>query len=276
MDGRETRSVLSVRVRGGDRLGEGEEVVTQIGELGGEVVLGARELDHQVDVAAAAETLHGIDLALDRLHAEQVLQESVRVGEADSVLAHDDIGVVATALAAASGVELGDDEFAWHWCALSCSPCGEDEAELGQETVVVVARFEDYSPEAELPVGAEDVALCRLLAAASGNAGVEGDELAARTVPGVDRGVHFGCACRDVDKAVVLGLGQGDDAVCDRIEAVRVEDAAALPLVPLDELTLGGGTLLSRQGPQVEGFPVAGAEEVVDSGRKRPVLEEFL
>lgn|GEM_PF-3940303 len=263
-------------VRRAELLGQSREVIAQLGELGGEVVLGTGEPDH---LANAAADLHGVDLALDRLHAEQVPQEGVGVGEVGGALVRVDVGTVLVATAAAGGVELGDDEVARLGRASSRPPRGENETELRLETAVPVARFEDHGPEAELPVGTEGVASRRLHAAASGSLGVEDDELAARAVLAVDPGVHVGRARRDVDEAVVLGLGQGDDAAGDGLDAGRVE-GAVLSLVPLCELALGRGTPLGGQGLRVEGLLVAVAERAVDVGlglgRERPGLDEAL
>lgn len=269
--------VLSVRVRGGELLRQGDKVVAEARKLGGKVVLGTREPDHLVDAAAG---LHGVDPALDRLHAEHVPQEGVGVGEVfGGTLVLVDVRVVLVATAVAGGVELGDDEVARLGRALSRPPRGENEAELGPGSVILVARFEDHGLEAELPIGAEGVASRRLHAAASGSLGVEDDELAARAALGVDSGVHVGCARCDVDEAVVLGLGQGDDAAGDGLDAGRVE-GAVLPLVPLGELTLGRVAPFGGQGLRVEGLPVAVTERAVDVGlglgRERPGLDEAL
>ena len=267
-----------MRVRGGELLSQSREVVAQLGELGGEVVLGAREPHRLADADAG---LHDADLALDRLHAEQVSQEGVGVGEILSgTLVRVDVSVVVGTATVSYGVELGDDKITRLGGALTCSPRWQNEAEFGLgPPVVTVARFEDHGPEAELPGGAEGVTPCRLHAAVSRGLGVEDDELAARAVLTVDPGVHVGCARRDVDEAVVLGLGQGDDAAGDGLDAGRIE-GAVLPLVPLGELTLGRGAPLGGQGLRVEGSPVTVTEHAVDVGRglrrERPGLDQVL
>lgn len=264
-------------VRGGELLGEGDEVVAQTGELGGEIVFGTGEPDDLVDAAAG---LHGADLTLDRLHAEHVPQEGVSVGKVLSdTLVRVDMGAVLVTAAVSGSVEFGDDEVARLGYALSPPPRGESETEFGLEPVVPVARFEDHSLEAELPVGTEGVASRWLHAAASGSLGVEGDELAARAVLAVDPGVRVGRARRDVDEAVVFGLGQGDDAAGDGLDTGRVE-GVVLPLVPFGKLTLGRGAPLAGQSLRVEGLPVAVAERAVDVGRslgrERPGLDQVL
>lgn len=108
---------------------------------------------------------------------------------------------------------------------------------------------------------------------------IKDDKLVARTVLVVDRAVHVGRARRDVDEAVVLSLGQGDDAAGDRLDAGCV-DLAVLRRHPLGELTLGRVSSFGSQSLRVEGRRVAVAERAVDVGlelgRERPGFNEVL
>lgn len=271
--------VLSVLVRGRELLGESDEVVAQLGKLGGKVGLGTGEPDALVDAAAHAVQP---ELAVRLGHAEQVLQAKVGVGDFGFghvlPLARQDGEDVPVAGAEAVGLDLREED-----CALADRlpvprPCGEDQGHGRCRPFVGVARFEDDGLKADLAIRTPRVAAVGLGAAAAGSRGVEGDELApGATVLIADTGVEARGAVRDVHEAVAVGLGQGDDTAGDGLDAGSVGGVVAA-LDPLGELTLGRIDTFGLDGLLVPVLSVAVPEAAVEVclglGRERSGLDE--
>lgn len=120
-------------VRGGELLSQGDEVVTQFGELGSEVVLGAGEPDHFVPIAGPGRV--DSNPSHDRLHTEQMLQGGIDVGTAFLPLICAHANVVSLTNTEAIGVRLDDGEVTPHELARQKltairAPCWEHKTEL--------------------------------------------------------------------------------------------------------------------------------------------------
>lgn len=263
-----------VLVRDAELLRQVDEVAAQLGKLGGKVPFSTGKADHLI---YAATGLHRTDSLVDLLHPEQVLQERVGVGEVLATFVCEDVGAVPVADTETSRIELGDDEVTRLGCAATRSPSGNDKAQFGFGAVVAVSGLEDDSSEAKaITVESEDVASLWLHTATPWRLRIEDDELVMRTAS-ADRGIRTGRTRRDVSEAVVLDLGQGQDAASDRLDA-RCEGVAVLR--PLSELALSRITSLGSQSPRVEGIPASVTEGAVDVlldlGRERSSLDKTL